>query len=103
MKEIVAEVRKTSRPVLVNMKTYRYKGHSVSDAGLYRTKEEVQSFMDKDCITRFNAQMQEQGWMNEEIYKELNNKVKAVIKDALQFAEDSPWPPLDEVSKHVFA
>jgi pyruvate dehydrogenase E1 component alpha subunit len=103
MKEIVAEVRKTSRPVLINMKTYRYKGHSVSDAGLYRTKEEVQCFMDKDCINQFNTLMQKQGWINEESYKELDKKIKAVVKDAVKFAEDSPWPPLEEVSNHVFA
>lgn len=103
MKEIVAEVRKTSRPVLINMKTYRYKGHSVSDAGLYRTKEEVQCFMDKDCINQFNTLMQKQGWINEDSYKELDKKIKAVVKDAVKFAEDSPWPPLEEVSNHVFA
>ena len=103
MKKIIAEVRKTSRPVLINMNTYRYKGHSVSDAGLYRTKEEVKGFMDKDCISRFNVQMQEQGWIDEKTYKEIDARVKEVIKDAVEFALDSPWPPLDEVSKHVFA
>jgi pyruvate dehydrogenase E1 component alpha subunit len=103
MKEIVAEVRKTSRPVLVNMKTYRYKGHSVSDAGLYRTKEEVQCFMDRDCINQFNTQMQELKWIDDAGFKAMDKKIKEIVKDAVEFAEDSPWPPLEEVSNHVFA
>jgi pyruvate dehydrogenase E1 component alpha subunit len=103
MKKIIAEVRKTSRPVLINMKTYRYKGHSVSDAALYRTKEEVKSFMDKDCINRFYSQMLEQSWIDEAGFKEIDSKIKDVVKDAVKFADESPWPPLDEVSKHVFA
>ncbi|MCM8536010.1 MAG: pyruvate dehydrogenase (acetyl-transferring) E1 component subunit alpha [Lentisphaeraceae bacterium] len=103
MKDIIAEVRETSRPVIINMVTYRYKGHSVSDAGLYRTKDEVKSFMDQDCINRFSAQMQELGWIDEDAYKALDKEVKAEIKDAVKFAEDSPWPPLDEVATHVLA
>lgn len=103
MKEIVAEVRKTSRPVLVNMKTYRYKGHSVSDAGLYRTKEEVQCFMDRDCINQFNVQMQDLKWIDDAGFKAMDKKIKEIVKDAVEFAEDSPWPPLEEVSNHVFA
>ncbi len=103
MEKIIAEVRKTSRPVLINMLTYRYKGHSVSDAGLYRSKEEVQCYMEKDCIARFSAQMQEQGWITEDAYKALDDKVKDIIKDAVTFAEESPWPPLEEATQHVFA
>ena len=103
MKEIVAEVRETSRPVLINMMTYRYKGHSVSDAGLYRTKEEVKCFMDKDCINSFVSQMQEEAYINEDEFKALDKEAKAIIKDAVKFAEDSPWPPLDELTNHVYA
>jgi pyruvate dehydrogenase E1 component alpha subunit len=103
MSEIIAKVRETSRPVLINMKTYRFKGHSVSDAGLYRTKEEVQCFMERDCINRFFGQMKEQGWITDAAYKTLDTAIKEEIKDAVKFAEESPWPPLDEVSNHVFA
>jgi len=103
MKEIVAEVRETSRPVLINMMTYRYKGHSVSDAGLYRTKEEVKCFMDKDCINSFVAQMQDAGYISEDEYKVMDKEAKAIVKDAVKFAEDSPWPPLDELTNHVYA
>ena len=103
MKKIIAEVRKTSRPVLINMNTYRYKGHSVSDAGLYRTKDEVKGFMDNDCIAKFSAQMQEQGWITEQDYKASDKKMKDVVKDAVKFAEESPWPPIEEATQHVFA
>ena len=103
MNEIVAEVRKTQRPVLINMMTYRYKGHSVSDAGLYRTKEEVKSFMDADCISGFVAQMIEADYITEDAYKALDKEQKAIVKDAVKFAEDSPWPPMDELTNHVYA
>ena len=103
MKDIIAEVRETKRPVLINMMTYRYKGHSVSDAGLYRTKEEVKSFMDADCITRFSAQMQEEGYITDAEVKALDKKQKEIVKDAVKFAEDSPWPPMDELTNHVYA
>lgn len=103
MEKIIAEVRETSRPVIVDMKTYRFKGHSVSDAGLYRSKEEVKKYMDDDCITKFMVGMQDEGWITEDEYKELDKEVKAEIKDAVKFAEESPWPPLDETYKHVFA
>ena len=59
--------------------------------------------MDQDCINRFFAGMQELGWIDEEAYKALDKEVKAEVKDAVKFAEDSPWPPLDEVATHVLA
>ncbi len=103
MSELIEKVRKTSRPILINMKTYRYKGHSVSDAGLYRSKEEVKCFMERDCIEGFKSYCLEAGYIDEAAYKVMDKKVKAVIKDAVEFATESPWPPLEEKEKHVFA
>ena len=102
MKKIIAEVRKTSQPVIVDMKTYRFKGHSVSDAGLYRSKKELQSYLDNDCILKFVSEMKKQSWINDEKYKELDKEIKEEIKDAVEFAKNSPFPPIDELTKHVY-
>lgn len=102
-KEIIEEAKKTSRPALVNVTTYRYKGHSVSDAGLYRTKDEVKCWMDKDPINKFFKDMEAEGWIDEAAFKALDKKMKDEIKDALEFAKNSPWPPMDELSNHVYA
>jgi pyruvate dehydrogenase E1 component alpha subunit len=101
--EIIADCKKNSRPALVNVTTYRYQGHSVSDAGLYRTKDEVKCWKEKDPINSFYKSMEEQGWIDEAGYKALDKEMKAEVKDALDFAKESPWPPMDELTNHVYA
>ena len=103
MGEIMKEVRETQRPVIIDMKTYRFKGHSVSDAGLYRSKEEVQKYMDSDCIIKFKNDMIAEGFTTEEDYAALDKEMKAEMKEVYKFAENAPWPPMDELMKHVFA
>jgi pyruvate dehydrogenase E1 component alpha subunit len=102
MGEIVKEVRATRRPVLVHMKTYRYTGHSVSDAGLYRSKEEVDAYKLKDPIIAVSREMVESKLITEEELKTLQKKIKADIQEAVDFAEESPEPPLEELTQHVF-
>ncbi len=102
MGDIVKEVRATRRPVLVHMKTYRYTGHSVSDAGLYRTKEEVDTYKLKDPIIAVSREMIENKMITEEEFKAMQKKAKAGIQEALDFAEESPEPPLEELTRHVF-
>jgi|SRR5690606_22993278 len=102
MGEIVQEVRATRRPVLVHMKTYRYTGHSVSDAGLYRTKEELDSYKQKDPLLAVGREMVDRKIFTEDELKSLQKKVKAYIQEAVDFAEESPEPPLEELTQHVF-
>jgi pyruvate dehydrogenase E1 component alpha subunit len=102
MGEIVAEVRATRRPVLIHMKTYRYFGHSVSDAGLYRTKEEVDAYKEKDPIQTVTRELIETKKLTEEEIKVISKRIKAEIQEALEFAEESPEPPLEELTQHVY-
>jgi pyruvate dehydrogenase E1 component alpha subunit len=102
MADIVKEVRATRRPALIHMKTYRYTGHSVSDAGLYRSKEEVDGYKLKDPILAVSREMIENKLITEDELKTLQKKVKAYIQDAVDFAEESPEPPLEELTQHVF-
>lgn len=102
MKDIIQKVRKTSKPVIIDMKTYRYKGHSVSDAGLYRSKEELKTYTSNDCIANFYDAMKKKNWITEEQYKKLNTQIKEKINEAIEFAKESPFPPIDELTKHVY-
>ncbi len=102
MGEIVAEVRATRRPALVHMKTYRFFGHSVSDAGHYRTKDEVDSYKQRDPILCVSRNLIDTKQMTEEEFKLLTKKVKNLIDEAVEFADISPEPGLEELTRHVF-
>jgi pyruvate dehydrogenase E1 component alpha subunit len=84
------------------MKTYRYTGHSVSDAGLYRTKEEVDAYKLKDPIIKVSRDLIDAKLLTEDELKVMNKRIKATIQEALEFAEESPEPPLEELTQHVY-
>lgn len=102
MEKIVAEVRATRRPVLIHMKTYRYFGHSVSDAGLYRSKEEVDAYKQQDPIQAVSQELIASKALSEDDFKILNKKIKGQIQEAVEFADESPEPPLEELTQHVY-
>ena len=102
MGEIVAEVRATRRPVLIHMKTYRYFGHSVSDAGQYRSKDEVDSYKEKDPIQSVSRELMATKAITEDELKAMTKRIKAVIQEAVEFADESPEPPVEELTQHVF-
>jgi len=78
--------------------TYRFRGHSMSDAGLYRTKDEVEEWRRRDPLNRSRARLVELG-MSEARLEALEAEVKAEIEDAVKFAEESP--AADEYMKYV--
>jgi pyruvate dehydrogenase E1 component alpha subunit len=96
-------IARTNRPVLIEAKTYRYRGHSVSDAGLYRSKEEVEAYKALDPIERIRRDLVTEGWQTQEQLEVLDAEVADAIRDAVQFADESPEPPLSELHRHVFA
>ncbi len=102
MRHVVHETRATRRPALVHMKTYRYFGHSVSDAGLYRTKEEVDTYRQRDPIQAVSQEMIENQWLTEDAFKALQKKIRAHIQEAVDFADESPEPPVEELTQHVY-
>jgi pyruvate dehydrogenase E1 component alpha subunit len=87
--EAVERARTTGEPTLVEVITYRFRGHSMSDPGLYRTKEEVEEWKRRDPLNRSRARLTELG-MPEEALVQLEADVKAEIEDAVRFAEESP-------------
>jgi pyruvate dehydrogenase E1 component alpha subunit len=101
--EAIAYVRRESKPVLVEAKTYRYRGHSVSDAGLYRSKEEVDRYKELDPIGRVQVALQEEKWITEAEIEAVEEEVRERIAAAVKFAEASPEPALSELTTHVYA
>jgi pyruvate dehydrogenase E1 component alpha subunit len=84
------------------MKTYRYRGHSMSDPAKYRTREEVQEIRSKrDPIETFGARLVEKGHLNENDLKAFDKDVRAIINRATEFATDSPEPAPEELYTDV--
>ncbi len=96
--EAVERARETSEPTLVEVVTYRFRGHSMSDPGLYRTKEEVEEWRRRDPLNRARARLVDLG-MSDEALAALEQDVKAEIEDAVRFSEDSP--PADDYLSYV--
>lgn len=87
--EAVERARTTGEPTLVEVVTYRFRGHSMSDPGLYRTKEEVEEWRRRDPLNRSRQRLLDLG-MQEAQLEELEADVKAEIEDAVKFSEESP-------------
>lgn len=101
MKEVMEKVRKTSRPVLVEAKTYRFRGHSVSDPAKYRPKLELEAYKHADPIVGTRVTLEQAGWLTEEKYKKIDREVKEIVIQSIKFAEKSPEPDLSELQKDV--
>jgi len=96
--EAVERARTTGEPTLVEVVTYRFRGHSMSDPGLYRTKDEVEEWKRRDPLQRSRARLLEIGFPETDL-EALEGDVKAEIEDAVKFAEESP--PADEYLPYV--
>lgn len=102
-KHIYEEVKKTSRPVLVEVITSRFRGHSISDPGLYRTKEQLQECVARDPIKYVVDTLIKQGIITEEMFHKIDAEQKEVAIAAMKFAEESPWPDPIHLEEDVFA
>ncbi|MCX8102717.1 MAG: thiamine pyrophosphate-dependent enzyme, partial [Geminicoccaceae bacterium] len=91
--EVVKYVREGNGPFVLEALTYRYRGHSMSDPGKYRTKEEVQEMRERhDPIDRLKAIMAEHGVADEERFKQIDKEIRDICNEAARFAQDSPEP-----------
>jgi pyruvate dehydrogenase E1 component alpha subunit len=99
----VNRARKDHLPFFLEAKTYRFRGHSVADPAKYRTKEEVQKWMERDPIGVLAQRIRTLGIATEEQLKTLDDEAKAQVQDAVQFAEESPMPAPESVAEHVYA
>ena len=88
--------RKGDGPTFLEFRTYRYKGHSMSDPAKYRTKEELEEYKLQDPIEQVKQTILKNKWAKEEELKAIDTDIKAEVVKAVQFAEDSPWPDASE-------
>lgn len=102
VEEAVNRARKGDGPTLLEMKTYRYKGHSMSDAQSYRTKDEVKEYQAQDPIEKVLATIRKNNWMSESDIEAAEKKVDDIVAESVQFGEESPYPTPDELYKDVY-
>lgn len=98
----VNRAREKGGPTLLEIKTYRYKGHSMSDPQKYRSKEEVEEYKEKDPIDHVLKVLTDQYKVTEEEIEAINERVKVEVEECVKFAEESPWPDDDELLKDVY-
>jgi len=103
MKPLVDECREEQRPAFVDLKTYRYYGHSMSDPQKYRTKDEVEEFKGKDSIAKLASDLMERGVLTEDDWQTMQAEIKDICKASLAFAEKSDEPAPDELYTDVYA
>lgn len=103
-KKVVEHVRSGKGPYLMEVKTYRYRGHSMSDPAKYRSKEEVEDYKEnRDPITTFRKYLDEKKIGSEAAFKTIEDDVKAAVKEAEEFAKSSPEPDATELWTDVLS
>ena len=96
-------VRSGKGPYILEMQTYRYRGHSMSDPAQYRTKKEVKKYKDSDPIEKLRKIMIRKKILSNKLIEKIDSEVFNLIKDAAEFAEKSPKPDYDQLFKDVYA
>ncbi len=99
----VARARREHLPFFIEAKTYRFRGHSMADPAKYRTREEVQRWMERDPIGILARRIETLGIATPEQLQAIDDEVKAQVADAVEFAEQSPAPAPETVTEHVYA
>jgi pyruvate dehydrogenase E1 component alpha subunit len=102
--EAVAHCRAGNGPYILEMKTYRYRGHSMSDPAKYRTRDEVQKVKeDKDPIDRVRDMLVQGGHATEDVLKAIDKDIKKTVSASADFATESPEPSADELFTDIYA
>ncbi|MEP6776853.1 MAG: pyruvate dehydrogenase (acetyl-transferring) E1 component subunit alpha [Chthoniobacterales bacterium] len=100
--EVVEVIRKDPHPAFVEVRTYRYRGHSMSDPASYRTKEQLEKYRLDDPITRLRAQLTREGKLTNEQFDKMDKAAKDGALASVKFAEESEEPPLEDLYKYTF-
>jgi len=102
MERAVKRAREKGGPTFLEIKTYRYRGHSMSDPAKYRTKEEEAGYKEQDPIKHVVRIIEANGFANTEELEAIEEKVKQEVDACVKFAEESPWPNDDELYKDIY-
>jgi pyruvate dehydrogenase E1 component alpha subunit len=99
----IETAREDSRPTLLEVVTYRYRGHSAADPEVYREREEVEQWREKDPIESFARRCIEAGVLGEREVRQARDAAEQTVLEAVEFAEASPEPPLDTMYENLYA
>ena len=99
----VERARKDYLPTLLEIRTYRFMGHSMSDPGNYRTRAEIEKYQERDPIKLFSASLLEEKIAESKALEEIDRKVREEVEDSLRFAEESPLPDPEELYTDIYA
>jgi len=99
----VERARKNYLPTLLEVRTYRFMGHSMSDPGNYRTRAEIERHQERDPLKLFSASLKEEGVISESELKQIDTEVRAEVEQAVRFAEESPQPAPEELFTNIYA
>ncbi|MCO5260702.1 MAG: pyruvate dehydrogenase (acetyl-transferring) E1 component subunit alpha [Crocinitomicaceae bacterium] len=102
IEEAAERARKGGGPTLLDIRTYRYKGHSMSDPQKYRSKEEVNDWIEKDPIQHCLDIIKANKWLSDKEIEKTEEWVKNEVEESVKFAEESPFPTPDELYKDVY-
>jgi len=102
IEEAANRARRGDGPTLLDIRTYRYKGHSMSDPQKYRTKDEVNDWMEQDPIDHVLSVIKSNKWLSEKELNEIDTWVKTEVEESVTFAENSPYPEASELYKDVY-
>jgi pyruvate dehydrogenase E1 component alpha subunit len=100
-REAIRRARTGEGPTFIEAKTYRFRGHSMSDPMKYRSKEEAEKARERDPIVLYESLLKERGWVDEATLAEMHEKIKAEIDEAIKFAEEAPMPTVDALYEDV--
>jgi TPP-dependent pyruvate/acetoin dehydrogenase alpha subunit len=95
--------RSGSGPFLLELKTYRFRAHSMADPELYRSKDEVEAWRPRDPLALFTARLRAWGLLDDAEASALEASVDEELREAVRFAEAGPWEPVEELTRHVYA
>jgi pyruvate dehydrogenase E1 component alpha subunit len=99
----IERARKDFLPTLLEVRTYRFMGHSMSDPGNYRTRAEIEKHQERDPIKLFTASLKEKGVLDEDTLAGIEKRAREEVEHALRFAEESPEPAPEELYTHIYA
>ena len=102
MDEAVQRARAGEGPTFLEIRTYRYKGHSMSDPAKYRTKEELEEYKERDPLLSVKHAIVENKYADDAWFATQDAEVKKIVEDSVKFAEESPYPAAEEIYKDVY-
>ena len=99
----IERARKKSEPTLLEIRAYRFMGHSMSDPGNYRTREEIAKYQERDPIVLFKGSLKEAGVLTDKDFEKIEQEAMEATEKAIKFADESPLPNESELLTDVYA